>query len=98
MADDIYSYDSQVARDAEANLAQTLASIESHLADLGGFVSSVCANWSGDEKELYQGIQMQWDKAAGSVKEILGSVKTALGTTTESVEGMRGQVRKTLTA
>jgi WXG100 family type VII secretion target len=98
MADDVYSYDSAVARDAEGNLGQTLTAIEGHLQDLTGFVNSVCANWTGDEKEIYQGIQAQWDKAAATVKEILGSVKTTLGSTTESVEGMRGQVRSTLQA
>jgi WXG100 family type VII secretion target len=98
MADDVYSYDSSVARDAEGSLAQTLTTLEGHLSDLTGFVNSVCANWTGDEKEIYQGIQSQWDKAAGTVKEILGSVKTTLGSTTESVDGMRAQVRSTLQA
>ena len=77
MADDVYSYDSSVARDAEGSLAQTLTTLE---------------------KEIYQGIQSQWDKAAGTMKEILGSVKTTLGSTTESVDGMRSQVRSTLQA
>lgn len=94
--DDVYSYDSSVAREAEGSLGQTLTAIEGHLNDLGGFVNSVCANWTGDEKEIYQGIQTQWDQAAGAVREILGSVKTTLASTTESVDGMRGQVRQTL--
>jgi uncharacterized protein YukE len=95
---DVYAYDSAVARDAEGGLGATMSALEGHLADLSGFVSAVCSNWTGDEKEIYQGIQTQWDKAAGSVKEILASVKTTLGTTTESVDGMRTQVRTTLQA
>jgi WXG100 family type VII secretion target len=98
MADDVYSYDSAVARDAEGSLGQTVTALEGHLADLTGFVNTVCANWTGDEQELYKGIQTKWDQAAGNVKEILNSVKQTLGSTTESVDGMRGQVRSTLQA
>ena len=93
---DVYSYDSAVAGDAEGGLAGTIASLEGHLQDLGGFVNSVCANWEGDEQAIYRGVQTQWDNAAGQVGDILKRIKTTLGLTTESVETMRGRVRQTL--
>ncbi len=39
----VYSYDSAVARDAEGGLGGTIASLQGHLDELGGFVNSVCA-------------------------------------------------------
>ena len=64
---DVYSYDSAVARDAEGGLSGTIASLQGHLDELGGFVNSVCANWEGDEQVIYHGIQSKWDGAAGQV-------------------------------
>jgi uncharacterized protein YukE len=46
--------------------------------------------------EIYNGIQQQWNSAADTVKQILDSVKQALGQTTSSVQDMRGQVRGAL--
>ncbi|WP_062441122.1 WXG100 family type VII secretion target [Herbidospora daliensis] len=95
---DKYSYDSAVAREAEANLAATMSALENNLAELGGFVAGVTANWEGDEQELYRGVQNQWDNAAAQIAGILAQVKTSLGQTTESVETMRGRVRGALQA
>jgi len=95
---DMYSYDSAVARDAEGGLAATAASLEGHLADLGGYVNSVSANWEGDEQAIYRGIQARWDGAAAQVHQIVGQIKVALGQTTESVDSMRAKVRQTLQA
>ncbi len=93
---DIYSYDSGVATEAEGGLGATAASLEAHLAELGGFVNSVCGNWEGDEQAVYKGIQIQWDNAATQVRDIVNQIKVALGQTTESVDTMRGRVRQTL--
>ncbi len=93
---DTYSYDEAVARNAEQGLAATLAHLESTLTDLSGFVTKVCANWEGDEKEIFQGIQTRWDHAAGEVRNILGQIKGGLGQTTTSVGDMRGRVRSAL--
>jgi 6 kDa early secretory antigenic target len=93
---DVYSYDSAVARDAEGGLSGTIASLQGHLDELGGFVNSVCANWEGDEQATYRGIQARWDGAAGQVRDILGQIRAALGQTTESVETMRARVSQSL--
>jgi uncharacterized protein YukE len=92
----MYSYDSAVARDAEAGLGATVSALEVSLGDLSGFVGRVCANWEGDEQVIYLGIQTRWDQAAGEVREILAQIKAALGETTESVDMMRGRVQQIL--
>ena len=93
---DVYSYDSAVARDAEGGLSGTIASLQGHLDELGGFVNSVCANLEGDEQAIYRGIQAKWDSAAGQVRDILDQIRAALGQTTESVETMRARVSQSL--
>jgi ESAT-6 family protein len=93
---DVYSYDSAVARDAEGGLSGTIASLQGHLDELGGFVNSVCANWEGDEQAIYRGIQARWDGAAGQVRDILDQIRATLGQTTESVETMRARVSQSL--
>jgi WXG100 family type VII secretion target len=98
VGDGVYSYDSAVARESEGGLGGTIASLEGNLAELGGFVASVTANWEGDEQGIYRGVQNQWDNAATEIKSILAQVKSALGQTTESVDTMRGRVRNTLQA
>ena len=98
MGNDTYGYDAAVATDAEGRLGQIAAALESQIKDLTTFVNGVCSTWDGDEKELYRGIQAQWNTAAGNVSEILTSIKTVLGSTTTSVGEMRGQVRRTLQA
>lgn len=92
----IVSYDSGVARDAEAQLRSTAAGLERTLSELTSYVSSVCAGWEGDEKVLYQDIQRRWDSAASEIHQILGRITLALGNNTEAVEQMRAKVRSTL--
>lgn len=93
---DVFSYDESTAGTATGDIGSVANGIQSSLDDLTNFVSRVKSNWDGDEMELYNGIQLQWDSAAGTVKEILDSVKAALGQTTSSVQDMRGQVRGAL--
>jgi hypothetical protein len=50
------------------------------------------------EQDEYAGVQAKWDSAASTVREILASVHSALGTNTASVKDMRGQVRSALQA
>jgi WXG100 family type VII secretion target len=92
----VFSYDEAVADSAHGDLAAVTAGLQAHLDDLSGFVARVKSNWTGDEQETYGGIQTKWDSAAETVKQILGSVHQALGTTTSSVKDMRGQVRSAL--
>lgn len=93
---DVYSYDSAVANNAEDGLGGTVQALEASLADLGGFVSQVTANWTGDEQVAYGGVQQKWDGASDEVKAILARIKVALGETTQSVDAMRGKVMSTL--
>ena len=92
----VYSYDSAVAREAEGGLSGTIAALQGHLDELGGFVNSVCANWEGDEQAIYRGIQSKWDGAAAQIRDILAQIRVTLGQTTESVETMRARVSQTL--
>jgi WXG100 family type VII secretion target len=92
----VFSFDESVAGTAGSDIAAVANGLQASLDDLGNFVARVKSNWSGDEQELYAGIQQQWDSAAATVKEILDSVKGALGQTTSSVQEMRGQVRGAL--
>jgi uncharacterized protein YukE len=92
----IFSYDEAVADSAHGDLAGVISGLQASLDDLGGFVSRVKSNWQGDEMEEYAGIQAKWDSASATVKQILGSVHQALGSTTSSVKDMRGQVRAAL--
>lgn len=96
MADGVFSYNEGVAGTSRDDLGTVMAGVDSSLTDLGGFVSAAKANWEGDEMEAYGAIQASWDQAAATVREILGSVQTALGTTTESVITMRSQVTSAL--
>ena len=89
---DIQSYDSAVARDAEASLGATMASLEANLAELTGFVNSVSANWEADERDLYRDVQGRWDSAAVTVRDLLAQVRTALDNNTVSVDSMRSKV------
>lgn len=92
----VFSYDESVGSSATDDIGAVANGIEASLNDLGNFVARVKSNWQGDEQEIYAGIQTQWDNAAATVKEILTSVKGALGQTTSSVQEMRGQVRGAL--
>jgi uncharacterized protein YukE len=94
----LFSYDEAVADAAHGDLAGVMSGLQASLDDLGGFVSRVKSNWSGDEMEEYAGVQAKWDSASATVREILASVHQALGTTTSSVKDMRGQVRSALQA
>ena len=93
---DIFSYDEAVADSAHGDLQSVMSGLESSLSELGSFVSKVKSQWQGDEMDEYAGIQAKWDSASATVKEILLSVHSALGSTTSSVQGMRGQVRSAL--
>ncbi|MFC7547920.1 WXG100 family type VII secretion target [Plantactinospora sp. GCM10030261] len=93
---DVFSYDESTAGSAQGDIASVANGVQASLDDLSNFVSRVKSNWDGDEMEIYHGIQAQWDGAAATVKQILDSVKQALGQTTTSVQEMRGQVRGTL--
>jgi WXG100 family type VII secretion target len=93
---DVFSYDEATADTAHGDLGSVASGVQGSLDDLTGFVNRVKANWEGDEMDIYTGIQSQWDTAAGTVKEILDTVQSALGQTTGSVKDMRGQVRGAL--
>jgi len=90
---DVFSYDESTAGSAHGDIGAVSNGIQASLDDLTNFVNRVKANWEGDEMELYNGIQTQWNAAADTVKQILQSVGSALGQTTSSVQDMRGQVR-----
>jgi WXG100 family type VII secretion target len=92
----IYSYDESVAESAHGDLAGVQSGLQASLDDLSGFVAKVKSSWQGDEQDEYTGIQAKWDSAATTVREILASVHTALGSNTSSVKDMRGQVRSAL--
>jgi WXG100 family type VII secretion target len=91
-----FSYDEAVADSAHGDLAGIRAGLQASLSDLSGFVSRVRASWQGDEQEEYAAIQAKWDAAAATVREILDSVHSALGSNTSSVQSMRSQVRTAL--
>lgn len=92
----VFAYNESTGATSHDDLGSVISGLESSLADLGGFVNSVKANWDGDEMDEYAGVQSQWDTAAGTVQEILASVRTVLGATNGSVGQMRGQVRSAL--
>lgn len=96
MAEGVFSYHEGVAATSHDDLGSVILAVDSSLTDLGGFVASAKANWEGDEMELYSGIQAKWAEAAATVREILSSVQQGLGSTTESVSGMRSQVSSAL--
>jgi 6 kDa early secretory antigenic target len=92
----LYSYDEAVADSAHGDLAGVKAGVQSSLDDLSGFVAKVKSSWTGDEQDEYAAIQAKWDSAAATVTQILDSVHTALGSNTDNVKAMRGQVRSAL--
>jgi WXG100 family type VII secretion target len=92
----VFSYDESAAGSAHSDIGAVANGVQASLDDLSNFVARVKSNWEGDEMEMYNGIQSQWDGAAGTVKQILDSVRSALGQTTSSVQEMRGQVRGAL--
>ena len=93
---DVFSYDEAVAGTAHGDIVSVANGVQASLDELTGFVNRVKANWEGDEMELYDGVQLQWNNAADTVRQILNSVREALGQTTSSVQEMRGQVRGAL--
>jgi WXG100 family type VII secretion target len=92
----VFSYDESAAGSAHSDIGAVANGVQGSLDDLSNFVARVKSNWEGDEMEMYNGIQSQWDGAAATVKQILDSVRSSLGQTTSSVQEMRGQVRGTL--
>jgi WXG100 family type VII secretion target len=92
----VFSYDESTASSAHGDIGAVANGIQASLDDLTNFVARVRANWEGDEMDIYNGIQQQWNSAADTVKQILDSVRQALGQTTSSVQEMRGQVRGAL--
>ena len=92
----VFAFDQATGQTSHEDLGSVINGLESSLSDLGGFVSSVKSNWDGDEMDEYGAIQSQWDTAAGTVREILESVRKVLGATNQSVGDMRGQVRSAL--
>ncbi len=94
----LYSYDESVADAAHGDLAGVKAGVQSSLDDLSGFVAKVKASWAGDEQDDYAAVQAKWDSAAATVTQILACVHTALGSNTDNVKAMRGQVRSALHA
>lgn len=92
----IVSYDSAVARDAEAQLRTTAGHLQQTLGELSAYVGGVCAGWEGDEKVQYADIQRRWNQAAGEINEILNRITMSLGANTEAVDLMRSKVRATL--
>jgi len=92
----VFSYDESTAGSAHGDIVSVTAGVQASLDDLTNFVNRVRSNWEGDEMEVYNGIQQQWNTAADTVKQILDSVGGALGQTTSSVQEMRGQVRGAL--
>ncbi|GGL96242.1 WXG100 family type VII secretion target [Nakamurella endophytica] len=92
----VFSYNEATAEAAGTDLAGVVRGLEVSLADLGGFVAGVRSQWDGDEQETYAAVQARWDRAAGTVQEILGAVTRALESTTTSVRDMRAQVRGAL--
>ncbi|WP_416904808.1 WXG100 family type VII secretion target [Micromonospora echinospora] len=93
---DVFSYDESTAGSAQGDIAAVANGVQASLDDLTNFVTRVKSNWEGDEMEIYNGIQTQWNTSADTVKQILDSVRQALGQTTTSVQEMRGQVRGAL--
>jgi WXG100 family type VII secretion target len=92
----VFSYDESTAGSAHGDIAAVAGGLQASLDDLTNFVNRVRSSWDGDEMEIYNGIQQQWNNAANTVKQILDSVTQALGQTTSSVQEMRGQVRGAL--
>ena len=92
----VFSYDESAAGTAHGDIGAVANGIQAHLDDLTNFVNRVRSSWEGDEMEIYNGIQQQWNTSADTVKQILDSVRSALGQTTSSVQDMRGQVRGAL--
>jgi len=92
----VFSYDESTAGTAHGDISTVASGMQASLDDLTNFVNRVRSSWDGDEMEIYNGIQRQWDTAASTVKQILDSVTQALGQTTSSVQEMRGQVRGAL--
>jgi WXG100 family type VII secretion target len=93
---DVFSYDESTAGTAHGDISSVAQGLQASLDDLTGFVNRVKANWEGDEMEVYDGVQLKWNNASDTVKQILNSVTQALGQTTSSVQEMRGQVRGAL--
>jgi WXG100 family type VII secretion target len=96
MSTDVFGYDEATAGSANSDIGSVSSGVQASLDDLTNFVNRVKGAWEGDEMELYNGIQTQWNNAADTVKQILNSVNQALGQTTSSVQEMRGQVRGAL--
>ncbi len=96
MSSGVFSYDESTAGTTHADIGAVANGVQASLDDLTNFVNRVRSDWQGDEMEIYNGIQQQWTTSANTVKEILDSVRQALGQTTSSVQDMRGQVRGAL--
>lgn len=65
---DVFSYDEAVAGTAHGDIVSVANGVQASLDELTGFVNRVKANWEGDEMELYDGVQLQWNNAADTVR------------------------------
>lgn len=94
----VVSYDEAQADTSSSGLKNTIAECEGSMSDLTGFVHRACANWTGDEQEIYKGVQAEWDKSQNVIQDILVSIQKGLDANTVQVKDMRGKVRSALKA
>lgn len=91
-----FAFDETKGATTGTDLATVMTDLQAAVDDLDGFVTTVKANWDGDEMELYNAIHEAWNKNAKTVKEILGGVHSAIGSVTTSVGDLRQNVRESL--
>lgn len=64
---------------AQSDVANTVARIDSQLGDLRQYLAPMIAAWDGGASTDYQALQKRWDSAAGDLNMVLGQISQLLG-------------------
>lgn len=57
----------------------TVANINTQLADLKNYLAPMVSTWTGAAAENYNAAQAQWDRAANDLNAVLSAIGNALG-------------------
>lgn len=83
---------------AQSDVANTVAKIDSQLNDLRSFLAPMVSTWQGGAATDYQQLQRKWDAAAGDMNMVLGQISQMLGSTHDSYRETESRNAATWTA
>jgi WXG100 family type VII secretion target len=71
---------------AQSDIQASWSAITAQMEDLRKFVGNFAQDWTGSAAEQYQGLQRQWDAAAGDLAAILQAIGGAVQSANENYQ------------